>query len=57
MSDQEAERGTNGQQEPRLDIVAPDTVGTGSVLGIGCLAAVILLVLVALVFRWIGGGW
>jgi hypothetical protein len=33
------------------------TVGTGSMLGLGCVAMVILLVLVALAIRWFAGGW
>jgi hypothetical protein len=33
------------------------TVGTGSVLAIGCLVAVVLLVIVAFAVRWAGGGW
>jgi hypothetical protein len=37
--------------------VASTTVGTGSVLGLGCVVTVILLVLVALAIRWFTGGW
>jgi hypothetical protein len=37
--------------------MASTTVGTGSMLGLGCVVAVILLVLVALAIRWLGGGW
>jgi hypothetical protein len=33
------------------------TVGTGSMLGIGCLVTVILLVLVAFAIRWFAGSW
>jgi len=33
------------------------TVGTGSVLGIGCLVAVVLLVVIAFAFRLLGGTW
>jgi hypothetical protein len=33
------------------------TVGTGSMLGLGCVVIVILLVLVALAIRWFGGSW
>jgi hypothetical protein len=33
------------------------TVGTGSVLGLGCVVTVIVLVLAALAIRWFGGGW
>jgi hypothetical protein len=32
-------------------------VGTGSMLGLGCVVAVILLVLVALAIRQFTGGW
>ena len=33
------------------------TLGTGSALGIGCIAIVVLLVIVAIVMRWSAGGW
>ena len=33
------------------------TVGTGSALGIGCLVAVIVLVLIAFAVRWLTGIW
>jgi hypothetical protein len=33
------------------------TVGTGSVLGIGCLIVVVVLVLLALAYRSFGGSW
>jgi hypothetical protein len=37
--------------------VASSTVGTGSMLGLGCVATVILLVVVALAIRWFSGVW
>jgi hypothetical protein len=36
---------------------AVSTVGTGSVLGIGCLIVVVLLIAIAIAFRWFGGSW
>jgi hypothetical protein len=36
---------------------ALSTVGTGSVLGIGCLVVVVLLIVIAIAFRWFGGSW
>jgi hypothetical protein len=33
------------------------TVGTGSVLAIGCIVLALLLVLIALAYRWLGGTW
>ena len=39
------------------DRVVSTTLGTGSVLGIGCLVAVILLVLVAFAIRRFAGSW
>jgi hypothetical protein len=33
------------------------TVGTGSVLGLGCLVVVVVLVLLAIAFRLLGGRW
>jgi hypothetical protein len=41
----------------RPEAEASTTVGTGSVLGLGCVATVILLVLAGLAFRWFAGGW
>lgn len=55
--------GEDGDESvPAPDGPAPDgetgtTVGTGSVLGIGCVVAVIVLVLVAFAVRWLTGGW
>jgi hypothetical protein len=37
--------------------VVSTTVGTGSMLGIGCIVAVILLVLVAFAIRRFAGSW
>jgi len=39
------------------DAAASTTVGTGSVLGLGCVVALILLVIVALAIRKFAGGW
>jgi hypothetical protein len=33
------------------------TVGTGSALGIGCVIAVVVLVLLAIALRWLTGVW
>lgn len=33
------------------------TVGTGSILGLGCLAMVMVLVVIAIAFRALGGSW
>jgi hypothetical protein len=33
------------------------TVGTGSALGIGCVIAVVVLVLLAVALRWLTGVW
>jgi hypothetical protein len=47
----------DGRQVVRSDPMVSTTVGTGSMLGLGCVVIVILLVLVALAIRWFGGGW
>ena len=39
------------------DPAASTTVGTGSMLGLGCVVMVILLVLIALAIRWFAGSW
>jgi hypothetical protein len=39
------------------DPAASTTVGTGSMLGLGCVVTVFLLVLVAIAVRWFTGGW
>jgi hypothetical protein len=39
------------------DPQASTTVGTGSMVGLGCVIMVILLVLIALAIRWFAGGW
>lgn len=49
--------GSDGQPDVPPDPVVSTTVGTGSVLGIGCLVAVILLVLIAFAFRKFAGSW
>jgi hypothetical protein len=51
------ERGPDGQPAVPPDPVVSTTLGTGSVLGIGCLVAVTLLVLVAFAIRWFAGSW
>ena len=33
------------------------TVGTGSALAIGCIVLAVILVLIALAYRWLGGPW
>jgi hypothetical protein len=45
------------EQVVRPDPVVSSTVGTGSMLGLGCVVTVILLVLVALAIRRFAGGW
>ena len=45
----------DGQQVVRPDPIVSTTVGTGSILGLGCVVIVILLVLVALAIRRFGG--
>ena len=47
----------DGQQSVPPELPASTTVGTGSMLGLGCVVAVILLVLVALAIRQFTGGW
>jgi hypothetical protein len=49
--------GADGQQVVWPDPVASSTVGTGSMLGLGCVVMVILLVLVALAIRRFAGSW
>ena len=51
------DRGSDGQPDVPPDPVGSTTVGTGSMLGIGCLVVVILLVLVAFAIRWFAGSW
>ena len=55
--DSDPNRGSDGQPGVAPDPVVSTTTGTGSVLGIGCLVAVILLVTVAFVIRWFTGSW
>jgi hypothetical protein len=56
-AESDPDRGSDDHQDAPLDAEASTTVGTGSVLGLGCVVAVILLVLVALAIRWFTGGW
>jgi len=55
--DPEPDGGSDGQSEVAPDPVVSTTVGTGSMLGIGCLVAVILFVLVAFAIRRFAGSW
>ena len=55
--DSDPDRGSDNQPGVVRDPVVSTTVGTGSMLGIGCLVTVILLVLVAFAIRWFAGGW
>jgi hypothetical protein len=52
-----ADRGLDGQHDAPPDPRVSTTIGTGSMLGMGCLVAVILLVLVAFAIRWFTGSW
>jgi hypothetical protein len=45
----------NGGVEPTPP--RSSTLGTGSALGIGCIAVVVLMVMVAIAMRWVEGGW
>jgi hypothetical protein len=49
--------GADTQQAAQPDPAVSTTVGTGSMLGLGCVVIVILLVLVALAIRWFAGSW
>jgi hypothetical protein len=51
------DRGSDSQPHVPPDPVVSTTVGTGSMLGIGCLVTVILFVLVAFAIRWFAGSW
>ncbi len=55
--DSDPDRGSDNQPDIPPDRVVSTTVGTGSMLGIGCLVTVILLVLVAFAIRWFAGSW
>jgi hypothetical protein len=55
--DSDPDRGSDGRPDVAPDSVLSTTVGTGSMLGIGCLVTVILLVLVAFAVRWFAGSW
>jgi hypothetical protein len=56
-SDSDPDGGADIQPAVPPDPAASTTVGTGSMLGLGCVVTVILLVLVALAVRWFAGGW
>jgi hypothetical protein len=55
--DSDPDRGSDDQPDVPPDPIVSTTVGTGSMLGIGCLVTVILLVLVAFAIRWFAGSW
>ena len=55
--DSDPDRGSDGRPDVAPDSGLSTTVGTGSMLGIGCLVTVILLVLVAFAVRWFAGSW
>jgi len=55
--DSDPGRGPDNQPDVPPNPVVSTTVGTGSMLGIGCLVTVILLVLVAIAVRWFAGSW
>jgi len=57
MNDQGTERGAADQPESLPDAGNRDTTGTGSALAVGCIAVVVLLVIIALAVRWIGNAW
>ena len=49
--------GADEQQAVQPDRMISTTVGTGSMLGLGCVVIVILLVVLALAIRRFAGGW
>jgi hypothetical protein len=51
------EDGAEGRQTVQPEPTVSTTVGTGSMLGLGCVVIVILLVLAAIAIRWFAGGW
>ena len=55
--DSDPDRGSDGHSDAAPDPLVSTTVGTGSMLGIGCLVTVILLVLIAFAIRWFTGSW
>ena len=55
--DSDPDGGSACQADIPPDPVVSTTVGTGSMLGIGCLVAVILFVLVAFAIRRFAGSW
>jgi hypothetical protein len=48
---------SDAQQRVPPEPMASTTVGTGSMLALGCVVTVILLVLAALAIRRFAGGW
>jgi hypothetical protein len=61
--DEESKEGVQAQSEaargerPERADESLETVGTGSMLGIGCLIVVVVLVLLAIASRWFGVTW
>jgi hypothetical protein len=51
------EDGADAQHGAPPEPAASTTVGTGSMLALGCVVTVILLVLIALAVRRFAGGW
>lgn len=49
--------GGSDHDELERETAAQTTIGTGSMLGLGCLVVVALFVLFALAYRWLGGTW
>lgn len=43
--------------EPEQRSGSESTVGTGSALGVGCLAGLVVFVIVAIAARWLMGAW
>ena len=48
---------TEVSTDPERSASVASTVGTGSVLGIGCVVALVVFVIVAIAARWLMGGW
>jgi hypothetical protein len=44
-------------EAPMPEEANASTVGTGSVIGIGCILVVLAFVLLAVAYRWWGGTW
>lgn len=49
--------GTESEGSPRQVEAAATTVGTGSALGVGCVLALAVFVILALAARWLLGAW